>query len=266
MKPAQAVGEPREIDTTLDAFHRERFWLLQPAGRGHRAGMDAMVLASAVPSGFSGTLADLGAGAGAAGFAVISRCPQASAVLIERDPVMAELASSSIGLEQNADLGDRLSVLVADVTLSGNKRGSAGLADRSFDYAVMNPPFNDDADRRSPDELKRDAHVMVGGMLDAWIKTAAAILRPGGGFALIARPASLGAILTACEGRFGGLQLKPVHAQADGEAIRIVVRGRRGSKAALAITPPLILHDKDKKGFTALADDLCNGRQTLFAD
>ncbi|MER2636111.1 MAG: methyltransferase, partial [Rhizobiaceae bacterium] len=38
--------------STLDAFHRGRFWLVQPDRRGHRAGTDAMMLAAAVPSGF----------------------------------------------------------------------------------------------------------------------------------------------------------------------------------------------------------------------
>ncbi|MER2534685.1 MAG: hypothetical protein ABTQ31_05920, partial [Rhizobiaceae bacterium] len=45
--------------STLDAFHRGRFWLVQPDRRGHRAGTDAMMLAAAVPSGFGGRLADL---------------------------------------------------------------------------------------------------------------------------------------------------------------------------------------------------------------
>ena len=51
---------------TIDAFHRGNFWLVQPRGKGHRAGMDAMMLAAAVPSHFAGRLADFGAGAGAA--------------------------------------------------------------------------------------------------------------------------------------------------------------------------------------------------------
>ncbi|MFC0209530.1 methyltransferase, partial [Chelativorans intermedius] len=55
---------------TVDAFHRGRFHLVQPAERGHRAGLDAMLLAGAVPRAFCGQLADLGAGAGAAGLAV----------------------------------------------------------------------------------------------------------------------------------------------------------------------------------------------------
>ena len=67
---------------TIDAFHRGRFFVVQPACSGHRAGMDAMMLAAAVPAGFAGRLADLGAGAGAAGLAVLSRCSRAQAVLV----------------------------------------------------------------------------------------------------------------------------------------------------------------------------------------
>ncbi|MEP0698057.1 MAG: methyltransferase, partial [Nitratireductor sp.] len=32
---------------TIDAFHRGRFFVVQPACSGHRAGMDAMLLAGA---------------------------------------------------------------------------------------------------------------------------------------------------------------------------------------------------------------------------
>ena len=62
---------------------------------GHRAGMDAMMLAAAVPSGFAGRLADFGAGAGAAGLAVASRCPAAEVVLVENAPEMLRLSPNA---------------------------------------------------------------------------------------------------------------------------------------------------------------------------
>lgn len=256
----------READDTLDAFHREGFWLVQPAGRGHRAGMDAMVLAAAVPSDFQGAVADLGAGAGAAGFALASRCPGARVTLVERDAVMAGYARKSLALARNAHLADRITILEADVSLSGNERVATGLADGAFDFAIMNPPFNDSTDRQSPDVLKRDAHVMDADMFEAWIRTAAAIVRPGGGMALIARPASLAAILSACANRFGGLELKPVHPHRGKNAIRVVLRGTKGSRAAVAFHPPLILHDAETKGFTPAADALCNGLAGLYGE
>src|SRR4051794_29119914 len=98
------VGEAGE---TLDAFHRGAFHLVQPSNGGHRAGMDAMMLAAAVPSGFAGRLADFGAGAGAAGLAVATRCPGASVVLVETASEMLRFAEKTLAHPSNAALSDR---------------------------------------------------------------------------------------------------------------------------------------------------------------
>jgi tRNA1(Val) A37 N6-methylase TrmN6 len=251
---------------TLDAFHRGGFWLAQPKGSGHRAGVDAMILAASVPSDFSGKLADFGAGAGAAGLAVASRCAGAAVTLIEQSPEMARFASLTLSLPQNARLAGRACLLVADVTLTGRAREAAGLAGNSFDFAIMNPPFNAAKDRATPDGLKRQAHVMQDGLFDGWIRSAAAVVRPRGGLAIIARPVSLGPILAALAGRFGSAEIVPVHARADTPAIRIVVRARRASRGTLVLRPPLILHEAAGDGFTARADAINNGKASLFGD
>ena len=90
---------------TLDAFHRGDFWLVQPKGAGHRAGVDAMILSAAVPSSFSGRLADFGAGAGAAGLAVASRCPGATVTLVENSAEMAHFASLTLDHRRTSHLG-----------------------------------------------------------------------------------------------------------------------------------------------------------------
>ncbi len=251
---------------TLDAFHRGNFWLVQPKGAGHRAGLDAMILAAAVPSDFSGKLADFGAGAGAAGLAVASRCPGAIVTLVEQSPEMAQFASLTLAHPGNAHLRSRLSLLVADVTLTGRNRETAGLAGNSFDFVIMNPPFNAAGDRATPDELKRQAHVMEDGLFDGWIRSAAAVVRSRGGLAVIARPVSLGPILAALAGRFGSAEIVPVHARADTPAIRIVVRARRASRGTLKLRPPLVLHDTAGDGFSARADAINNGKASLFGD
>lgn len=249
-------------NVTVDAFCRGRFRLVQPA-KGHRAGLDAMILAGAVPSGFHGRLADLGAGAGAAGLAVASRCGEARVRLVERSRQMADCARRSLALAENRALAERIDVLEADVTLSGRARVAAGLADRSFDFVITNPPFNAPEDRATPDELKRLAHVMEDGLLGAWMKTAAAILAPRGGLAVIARPASLDALLSAIDRRFGSASILPVHPRADAAAIRIVVRAWRGARGGLEIRPPLVLHGEDGR-LLRRTDAVVNGREALF--
>jgi tRNA1(Val) A37 N6-methylase TrmN6 len=253
-------------DRTIDAFHRGAFFLVQPARGGHRAGMDALTLAAAVPSGFSGRLADLGAGAGAAGLAVASRCPAASVVLVENSAIMAAYARQSLELPENARLGGCVSVLEADVALTGKARAAAGLTDNSFDFAIMNPPFNARIDRATPDDLRRQAHVMDDGMFEAWLRTAAAIVRPRGGVAVIARPASLAQILAALAGRFGSAKIIPVHPNPDAPAIRILLRAVRGARGGLSLMPPFILHDGPGGGFSGRAEAINAGTASLFGD
>ncbi len=251
---------------TIDAFHRGRFWLKQPAGKGHRSGMDAMMLAACVPAPFSGRLADLGAGAGAAGLAVVSRCPGATAVLVERSPEMAQYARETLNLPQNNPLAERAHVIEADVTLTGKARVAAGLDNNAFDFAIANPPFNAVGDRRTPDTLKAEAHVMTDDLLEKWSRTAAAIVKPGGGMALIARPVSLAEVLAAMRGRFGKVEIMPIHPHRDAPAIRIIARGIRGSRAPLSLVSPLVLHDTGPDHFSSRAEAIINGRASLFGD
>lgn len=250
---------------TIDAFHRGNFWLVQPKKGGHRAGMDALMLAAAVPSSFSGRLADFGAGAGAAGLAVASRCPGAFVVLTEFAPEMAAFAEATLAHPGNAHLSKRASVLVADVTLAGKARTEAGLADNSLDFVIMNPPFNLARDRSTPNALKRQAHVMEDGLFENWLRSAAAVVRPRGGLAIIARPQSLAQILAALDGRFGSAEIVPVHPRAEAPAIRIIVRAVRAARGALVLCPPLVLHEAGER-FSARADDICNGKASLFGD
>jgi tRNA1(Val) A37 N6-methylase TrmN6 len=251
---------------TVDAFHRGRFFLVQPAQSGHRAGMDAMMLAAAVPSAFAGQIADFGAGAGAAALGVLSRCPKARAVLVERAEEMAAFADATLSHPGNAHLGDRALVLRADVALSGSARQAAGLADRSFEFVIMNPPFNPAQDRATPDALKRQAHVIEDGLFDTWLRSAAAVLKPRGGLALIARPEQLQLILNALGSRFGNAEIIAIHPRPDEAAIRIVVRAARGARGKLSIHPPLVMHEGPANAFSARADMIGNGLASLFGD
>lgn len=251
---------------TTDAFHRGRFFLVQPARKGHRAGTDALLLAAAVPERFAGRLADLGAGAGAAGLAVASRCPNAEIVLVENAPEMLGCAHATLALAENAHLAPRCSVLDADVRLAGAWRRAAGLGDRSFDFVILNPPFNPASDRPSPDALRRHAHVMEDEALIAdWLATAGAIVKPGGGVAIIARPQSLDEILLALSPHFDAVEIKPILPRADKPAIRFVARARRGAVEPLSILPPLVLHREDNR-FTEEAEAIGSGRAALFSD
>jgi tRNA1(Val) A37 N6-methylase TrmN6 len=245
---------------TIDAFHRGLFHMVQPRGRGHRAGMDAMLLAALVADDRPVKVADLGAGAGAAGLAVASRLPKAEVVLFERSAEMANYARRSIELPDNAHMAGRVSVIEADVTLTAKARNDAGLIDERFDHVIMNPPFNDAGDRRTPDALKAEAHAMTDGLFESWLRTAGAIMVPGGQLSLIARPQSIAEIIDACGKRFGGIEITAIHPREGENAVRILVTAIKGSRARLSLRAPLIMHEEGSHKFSPLVDDFNNGR------
>lgn len=273
-RPEPAPGQPangRPADAhaaggavsgyTVDAFHNGKFFLVQPSDAGHRAGMDAMLLAATVPDGAAGVLADLGAGAGAAGLAAISRLPGLSAVLIERAPVMADCARRSLALAENAHLAPRARVIEADVALQGRQRLAAGLADNAFDYVILNPPFNAGADRKTPDPLKAEAHAMESDdLFERWLRTAAAILKPGGQVSVIARPESMSGILAALGNRFGGVEITPLVPRPGDDAIRILVTAIKGSRARMSLCDRILIHQGAGHVFSDEMNDLGNGR------
>ncbi|HWU62371.1 MAG TPA: methyltransferase [Ensifer sp.] len=245
---------------TIDAFHFGKFYVVQPTRGGHRSGMDAMLLAAMVEGRGQLKVADLGAGAGAAGLAVASRLPQAEIVLVERSPEMAAFARKSVALDENSAIAARVSVVEADVTLRGKARVAAGLEDEVFDHVIMNPPFNAAADRRTPDPLKADAHAMTEGLFESWIRTAGAILKPGGELSLIARPESIADIMAACGRRFGGLQVTLIHPREGEPAIRMLVSAVKGSRARLVFRSPFVMHLEGTHKFAPRIDDFNNGR------
>lgn len=249
---------------TVDAFHRGRFHLVQPAKGAHRAGMDALVLAAVVPDGFDGRIADFGAGAGAAALAVLTRCPEADTLLIERSFEMAEFARKTLELPENAAFSRNVKVIEADVAGPLETLRAGGIPENSLDFVIMNPPFNEETDRESPNALRAEAHVRSSELFEDWIRRAATLLKPGGKMAAIFRPGSIAEVLRACERRFGAIQIKAIHPKSRKDAVRVVLKAVKGSRAALSISPPLALHDDNVKGFSATADAIINGRAMLF--
>lgn len=234
-------------ETTLDAVLGGRLRLLQPAN-GHRAGTDAVLAAAAVPAAPGESVADLGAGVGTIGLAVLARTAGATALLVEIDAASAELAARNA--EANG-FGERARVLTADVARIG--LGETARLAGTVDHAVSNPPFNAAAGRRPPDAARARARVDPGDLVPVWTRAAARLLRAGGSLTLIHRPDALARVLAALDGRFGGTTLRFVYAAADGEAVRVLIQARKGSRAPLRVLAPLVLH-REEGGFTAEAE------------
>ena len=155
-------------------------------------------------------------------------------VAIELQPLLAELAARNATLNQL----DNLRALQADL-----RRAVPGLAPRSFDWVVANPPYRAaGSGRESPDPSRRLARGADGASLRDFVAAAARYARHGGRVALVFTAARTAELLA--ELRSHALEPKRcrfVHPYADSPATLILVEARKGGRVQASIQPPLIL-------------------------
>jgi tRNA1(Val) A37 N6-methylase TrmN6 len=227
------------LDLTEDAFLGGQLRLRQLKS-GHRAGHDAVLLAAATSARSGDRVADLGAGVGVAGLAVARRVAGGDLVMVEIEPVLADLARAKAGANAIA-----AEIIVLDVEAGAAAFLTAGLGPDSVDAELMNPPFNDPARHRmSPDKARGVAHVATATTLANWVHAARRILKSRGTLTLIWRADGIAEVLSALDHGFGSLEILPVHGDASGPANRILVRAIKGGRAPTQIHPALMLNDE----------------------
>lgn len=230
------------LDTrvTDDRFLNGRVKLRQFAS-GHRAGSDAVFLSATIPPDFNGIAVDAGAASGAVGLMSAWRAPQARMRLVEIDPDEARLARDNVvanGLETRAE------ILIADLLASHRLRADMGICAGDADLVLSNPPFLDYANGHiTPDQDRARAHVMPEGGLEKWILGCLSMLKANGILTMIHRADRLDHVLHCMRGRFGEIVIVPLHPRAHDAATRILISGKRNSRAPLRILPALVLHE-----------------------
>ena len=246
------MAEAGIAGTTRDAFFGGRLVLTQPV-KGHRSGTDAVLLAAAVPRDVAGPVYDAGAGVGAVGLGIALACPAASVTLIETDAVCLALAAANVAAN---GLAARAAVVACDLLSRDRRRAQLP---ESADLVVTNPPFHRlDHVQASPDAARRAAHVMAPGTgLEAWLLACLDCLAAKGSLIVIHKAAAVPEMLEVLGGRLGEITLMPIQPRAGQPAIRVLLRGTRGSRAPFRIASPLVLHGDD--GFTAEAAALHAG-------
>jgi tRNA1(Val) A37 N6-methylase TrmN6 len=238
----EPVVEPAAESVSEDAFLGGALSVLQPK-KGYRAGVDAVLLAGAVPVPVDPAerVLDAGAGVGVVGLCVAARLPEARITLTEREPAFLELARANV---RRNGLADRVEVIEADLTAPAVELVARGLKDNSFAHIVSNPPFYAEGTARLPrDRAGAAAHIMPAGALDRWLRTFGRLAALGGTLTMIHRPEALPELLAGLEGRFGALMVQPIHPYEGKPALRVLIRGRKGSRAPLSILPGLALHE-----------------------
>lgn len=230
---------------------------LAQSDTGHRAGTDAILLASLVEASEAGLVVDAGAASGAAGLCVARRFPFAHVKLIEIDQGQIALARQNIAMNE---FSDRVEAIHGDLLGSFEERKKQGLAQEEADCVITNPPYLDAAAHRaSPDQDKSRAHMMPQQGLTFWLKSCMTMLKPKGRLHMIHRADQLSEILSALPKNLGAIRIIPIHPREDQPATRLLLSATKNSRARLSIAPGFTIHQMDDQ-FTAKAKALHEGQ------
>lgn len=238
-------------ELTRNDFLGGRVRLWQPRA-GYRAGVDPVLLAAAVPATRGHTVLELGCGAGAAILCLLARVAGTQAVGVELQPTYADLARRNA-----AENAAQLEVVEADLGAL-----PAALRQRQFDHVIANPPYYR-AGAHSPatDDGRR---VALGEQtpLDHWFDAAAKRLAPRGYLHMIQKADRLPDMLAACDGRLGSLEVLPLSPRAGRRAELVILRARKGGRAAFQLHAPVVLHagerhEKDGDSYRSWSRPCC---------
>lgn len=247
-------------EITEDALLNGRLRIRQPA-RGYRVNIDTVLLAAALPSARLRSdgmrVVEPCCGVAAALLAVAVEHPrhgQAEFVGIERDANYAALARENIALNGQAHCTRIIEAEALDPS------ADYGV----FDYVLLNPPYDTAGEGRPPSEGKRAAYIADRPIAD-WIKVWSNRMTAHASLTLIHRAHRLGEILTALEGRLGGVEVFPIRPSAAANASRVIVRARKGSRAPLKLFAGLDLHPSDdsKDKYTPETEAILRGEANI---
>jgi len=233
--PASSLLLPHE---TLDSLRPGNFQIIQ-AKRGYRFSLDPVLLCAFARVFTGERVADLGTGSGVVPLLLAGRTGAEKIVGVELQPALADRARRSVLLNR---LEGKIDILEEDLRLL-----KKSLAPQSFDVVVANPPFRPPgAGRRAPvDERAAARHELAGSLFD-FLRAAAYLLNNGGRFYIVFLAERLAELLAGMrEQRLEPKRLRCVHSRGGEKGNLVLVEGRLGGRAGLAVEPPLFVYEGD---------------------
>jgi len=226
--------------TSEDRFLGGRIVARQPI-RGFRSGLDAVVVAAAVPADAGDEILELGSGAGVATLCLAARVPPCRILGLEIVPELVEMARANARANQmdsrvHFEEGDALDMQTS--------------MQREFAHVFCNPPFHDEKGQTSPSK-ERVLALRDDGRFGHWLIAGLKRVRAGGTFTAIMRADRIGEALQALPSQ--GAVIFPFWPQQGRVAKRAILQIRKNSSSPLALLSGLVLHEESGR-YTADAD------------
>lgn len=235
--------------TSLDSVYQGRVRLIQPL-QGFRAGLDSLLLASALPELAHGDVLELGCGSGGALLPAAWRLPGLRFTGIEKQAEIAALAVEGVRLN---GFSGRVSIEAGEA--SEWVRGH----ENRFDLVFANPPYFEPG-RISPPGPGKAGAWLESLPLEGWINAMLHAARPRAPVILIHRAAEMARILARLDRQAGEITLLPIASKSGEPARRILVRARKGlRRGPVTLLAPFITHLSDGSARTPMAEAVVQG-------
>ncbi len=210
--------------------------MIQPC-RGYRFSVDAILLARFVTVRAGDRVLELGAGCGVIATILAALSKPKEIVAVELQPALAKLIA-----ENAAANHAHITAICADL----RNRAIPGVAARSFDLIIANPPYRRMlSGRASPDPERRAARSETSGTLDDFVAAAARYARAGARVAMVfTADRSIDLIASLRAHALEPKRIRFVHPRRDRPASTILIEARKGGGVEATIEPPLVMYDR----------------------
>ena len=221
-------------ETTIDAFLGGKVHALQPK-HGFRSGIDAVLLAAAVPAATSDTILELGCGVGVASLCLDARVTGLNITGVELQAAYAALATQNVA--SNNVLG---TIICADL-----RSLPPELRQKQFSHVMMNPPYYDRAQGHAATNAGRDVALAGDTPLVDWLDVGIKRLAPKGTLTIIQHITRLPEVLAAVNGRLGSVICRPVAAHNQAAPGLFLLQAKHSGRAPFILSKTWIMHGAD---------------------
>ena len=222
---------------TTDTFFGGKLRVKQSAA-GYRFSIDSVLLAYHASVRAGERLLDLGTGCGIIPLILAYRHPDTTAIGIEIQNELADLAISNVNANH---LQNRITVLRIDM-----RKLKPAMIGGTVDVVVCNPPYRGpNSGRLNPDGQRAIArHELKVSLIDV-LETTRRVLRNTGRFFIIYPVQRISELLTQMH--LSGIEpkyMRAIHSRCNESAKLILVAGTKGARAGTIMGPPLIIYAK----------------------